>query len=102
MGLPSVPDSLTIYTCRKGYRLQVSGNRILEGSLGRGMGAEAPNEGASLGERLSLRRELLRLFLDSAGWRRAKVRLRPAALQRQLARLSASVHAVQPLPHLCT
>lgn len=43
-------------------------------------------------------RAILRLSLDSAWWRRAKVRLRHAALQRQLMCLSASVHAVQPLP----
>ena len=73
-------------------------NEYRDGFLGRGMGAVAPNEGASLGERLSIRRVLLRLSLDSAGWRRAKVRLRPAALQRQLTRLSASVSVVQPLP----
>ena len=60
------------------------------------MGAVAPNEGASLGERLSIRRVLLRLSLDSAGWRRAKVRLRPAALLRQLTRLSVSTCRVGP------
>lgn len=43
-------------------------------------------------------RAILRLSLDSAWWRRAKVRLRHAALLRQLMRLSESVFAVKPSP----